>query len=117
MATATKKAQKGAKNSKTPAQTEAKEKGLGAPAIRILTALSKAKGKMTRAEICEKGTIDPAWAKKWLGFKDGREGTHDLVKPGYIKVEQQEIDGRDVLTYSITAKGRQALEKAVKGSK
>lgn len=118
MATATKNAKKTTKTTKgKKGAAEKKDRGLGKPAIRILTALSKAKAPLTRAEICEAAPQDPAWIKLWLGFKDGRPGKHDLLEPGLVKVEEQDINGRNVLAYKITALGRTELQKALKAQK
>jgi hypothetical protein len=130
-ATSTKSASKGNKGSQKASgkstkvtqstkqtASEPKVKGLGKPAIRVLQCLAKSKSPLTRAEIAEKAPVDIAWVSLFVGFKDGREGgKDDLVAMGAAKVTQQDVNGRDVLHYSITAKGRQVLEKALKAAK
>lgn len=96
----------------------AKKTGLRTPQVRILTCLAKAKTALTRKEISEKAPVDLAFCTEYVGSNDPeRRAKNDLKFPslitlGHVKAEQHDVDGKDVIRYSITAKGRKALEKA-----
>ena len=56
----------------------------------------------------------------WLGSQDDQVNEKykrlycvPLLCLGFVKAEQHDVEGRDVLHYRITAKGRKALAKAV----
>lgn len=91
---------------------------LRAPQIRILKALKGGKT-LTRAQIASKAPVDVATCVEYLGSpdpaireKNDKKHFPSLVSLGLVRQEQHDIDNRDVMMYSITAKGTKALEKA-----
>lgn len=109
MATATKTA-------KTSKKASAKkENGLRKPQLRILAALKKAKGALTRAEISEKAPVDVAACVEYIGSHDdatrkANDKKHfpSLVSLGLVKFGMPEEGG--AVCYEITAAGRKAAE-------
>lgn len=102
----------------TPAPA-AKKEGLRAPQVRILKALAKAGKPLPRKTIAEKAPVDQAACVEYLGSHDdsirkANDVKHfpSLVTLGLVKCEIQDVDGRDVVVYSVTAKGRDAAKKA-----
>jgi hypothetical protein len=85
---------------------------------RILICLSKSARPMTRKEIADKTPCDISFMTSWLGSNDPekraandiRKGYTSLISLGYIKSEDVEVDGRKVVVYSATAKGRQVAK-------
>lgn len=89
------------------------------PQIRILACLSKNSKPLSRAAIAEKAPVDVASCVEYLGSHDketrlANDKKHfpSLVTRGYVSHEEIDQDGRDVVVYSITAKGRDAYAKA-----
>lgn len=82
---------------------------------KILTILARANKPLTRADLAAKTGINKGWSKT-LGSssKDngGMSGKDSLDGRGYVKCELHE--GQRSFLYTITARGRKALE-AVKG--
>lgn len=93
------------------------------PMVRILACLAKARSPMARKEISEKAPCDLPFLTNYLGNYDSEQraaneekrGFKSLLTLGYVKQEQHDVDGRDVMMYEITANGRKALERANKG--
>lgn len=95
--------------------------GLRKPQYRILKCLAKSPKPLTRAQIAEKAPVDQAACVEYIGSHDGdirkaNDAKHfpSLVSLGLVKHEQHDVDGRDVVVYMITAKGKAVSEKAPK---
>lgn len=104
----------------TAPKTKEHKKGLRKPQARILTALAKSKVALSRTEIAKKAGVDQAYCTSWIGSTNETiRKTNDakyflsLVSLGLVKIEHHEANegGRDVVRYSITAKGRIAAAK------
>lgn len=88
-------------------RTEAKNADLSIPHLRILRAINKAGKALSYRQIEAKtGYYSTLTA---LLRKDNEGSSGDL---GYTKEEMHDIDGRDVLTFALTAAGKKILEKA-----
>lgn len=92
------------------------------PQIRVLKALRRVTKPLTRAEISERGEVDLAMLTEYIGSHDDaiRAKNDKAVMPslrtlGFVKAEQHDIDGRDVVVHTITASGRKALDAIKKG--
>lgn len=92
---------------------------LRAPQVKILECLHKAGKPMTRQQIIAKTELDSAWMGTWIGspvleVRKASDAKYcvSLVTLGLVKVEVQDVDGKDLIVQSITAKGREALKKA-----
>lgn len=111
---------KGSKATVAKASRPRKE-GLREPQIRILKALSK-KGGLTRAEVAKKAEVDPAFCTTWIGSlkedlrtaNEEKRGIKSLLGLKYVRPEQHDINGKDVVQYFITKAGTAAMEKASK---
>lgn len=87
------------------------------PQIAVLQALKKANKAMSRKQIAEKANTDLAFLTTWIGANDpdkrksneAKSGIKGLLTLGYVKAEEHEGEG---MSYSITSKGKTALEKA-----
>jgi hypothetical protein len=97
-------------------KTAAAKPLLRKPQARVLEALQKFPKGLTRPLIAEKGAVDQAALVEYIGSPDpatrkANDAKHfpSLVTLQAVKEEQREIDGRNVTTYSITAKGKQLL--------
>lgn len=122
--TATKKATKTApakkaakKGAKTETKPREKKDGLRKPQLRILAALAK-RDNLTRAQIAEKAPVDVATCVEYIGSHDdairlANDEKHfpSLLTLGLVKAKQVDVEGRNVIQYSITAKGRTAVAK------
>lgn len=120
---AAKKTAKAAKPAKKAAKKadkapRARKEGLRNPQVRILKALSKGKS-LTRAEIAEKAPVDVATCVEYIGSHDdakriANDKKHfpSLLTLKYVKAEQHDEGGHDVVRYAITAAGKAALAKA-----
>lgn len=104
---------------KKTADSNGKASGLRAPQVRILKALVKAGKPMTRSQISEKAPVDQAACVEYIGSHNpdvrlANDAKHfpSLVTLGYVKAEMHDVDGRDVVQYTVTAKGAKAAEKA-----
>lgn len=95
--------------------------GLGKNHLLYLKAL--AKKPLTRKEAWKAtGLKDPSTSSTYLGRTDPAVRKADEAKWGYVslltmglvKWEEQDIDGKDVVRFSLTAKGKKALEDAKK---
>lgn len=106
-ARATKKAKAAAKPS-----ANGHSDGLRKPQVRILKALSRNTRGLTRAQIAEKAEV-PVAMTDWVGPTDSKEinacdkkyGFKSLLSLGLIKIEQDDVNGKDVFKFFITAKG------------
>lgn len=92
--------------------------GLRKPQVRILKALAKASKPLTRAAIAEKASVDAAGCVEWIGSADeATRKTNDakhfpsLVTLGLLRQERHDADGRDVVLYTVTAKGKAEAAK------
>ncbi len=104
---------------KAPAAKREKKDGLRKPQVRILKALAKSGKPLTRAQIAEKASCDVAGMVEWIGSADPEVRTANdkkhfpsLVSLGLVKQEQHDVDGRDVVVYAVTAKGKAEASKA-----
>lgn len=126
-ATKPKKAAKKPAKKATPAKKEPSSKvefdakgrrlTLRNPQVLILTALAASKkgpigGQLTRAEILTK--CPGVGMSEHLGTlgDSTNQWTVSLLEQKFVKQEQHDINGKDVVLYTITATGRKALEKA-----
>lgn len=98
--------------------TKEKKAGLRKPQVRILAWLSKAGKPQTRAQIAEKAPCDVANCVELLGSHNPETRAANDVKHypsllslGFVKLEKHDVDGKDVMSYSISAKGKAAYEK------
>lgn len=114
-----KKATKAKAKAERNGAPRAKKDGLRKPQLRILSALKKSSRPMTRTDIAKKAPVDQAACVEYIGSHDpdvrkANDSKHfpSLITLGLVKAEQHDVDGRDTVMYSLTAKGRQALEKA-----
>ncbi len=110
-----------AKATKTVKAEPKKVEGLRKPQIRLLEALKKAGKPLSRAQAAEKAEVDQAACVEYIGssnpeIRKSNDAKHfpSLISLGLVKHEQHDIDGKDVVVYSITAKGKEKLEKAAK---
>lgn len=106
----------------TPASKKStSEKDLRKPQYRILKALAKSSKPLTRGQISEKAPVDVASCVEYMGSPDAtirkaNDAKHfpSLITLGLVKQEIEDRDGRDVVVYSITAKGKAESAKAPK---
>jgi hypothetical protein len=113
-------AKKAAKASPAPkAKAEKKEPkangkasgGLGKPRTAILETLSKYQDGLTRNQISEKTGINSGFTSLLGHIEADKREDNSLAKEGYIKIQVQDIDGKNVTLYVITAKGRKSVGK------
>lgn len=97
---------------------ETKTNGLRKPQIRILLCLNKSAKPLTRSQLAEKAPVDAASCVEYLGSHDAdirkaNDTKHfpSLLSLGYVKIEEEEQDGRSIMVYSISANGRKILSK------
>lgn len=92
---------------------DGRRKTLRNPQIELLTALSKSKtGSLNRKQLAEK--CPGVGLSEHLGsiYGEPNKYTVSLIEHKYVKQEQHDVDGKDVMIYTITASGKKALEKA-----
>lgn len=113
--TPAKKATKAAPAAKAEKNGEAG--GLRKPQIRILLALLK-KPQQTRVQLSASAPVDQAACVEYIGSpKEEVRLANDvkhfpsLVSLKLVKQEQVDIDGKDVIVYSLTAAGKKEAEK------
>lgn len=110
---------------KTPAKKETKKaakastngaakKDITSVQLRILGALARNSKPLSRNELASKAEVDPTQVGNAAGYVDpeinAREvHAHNLLNKKYVKIEQKE---GEPVTYSITAAGKAAYEKA-----
>lgn len=101
----------------------AKKDGLRTPQVRVLKALSLGKA-LTRKQISESGQVDSAGLTEWLGSLDetkrlANDVKHwpSLISLGLVRAELLDVEGKDTVVYTITAKGKKALAAAEKAAK
>lgn len=104
-----------------PVKTGTALDNLRKPQVKVILTLAKAGKPLTRAQIAKAGGIDAAGLTEWVGSADkntreANDAKHfpSLISLGYVKVEQQDVDGRDVMVHSLSANGRKAAEKLSK---
>lgn len=109
------------KEEAAPAAPNKKNTGLRKPQVRILATLVKVGKALSRKEIAEKAEVDAAWLTSWIGSTNPEVRTANdakefpsLITLGFVKQEKTDVDGKDVICYAISAKGKAALEKAEK---
>jgi len=97
----------------------AKAGGLRGPQVRVLVALSKSNKPLTRVQIADKAKVDQAALVEYVGSADkARREANDkkhfpsLLSLGLVRADDAEVDGREVVVYQVTAKGRTAASKA-----
>lgn len=88
-------------------RTEAKNADLSIPHLRILRAIAKAGKPLSYRQIEAKTGY---YSTLTALLRKDNEGSSGAL--GYTKEEMHDIDGRDVLTFAITAAGKKVLEKA-----
>ena len=105
---------------KAPAKKAAAQKpsGLRKPQVTILEYLAKQKKARTRKEISDGADVDYAMLNSYIGAHnpDVRKANDaknfkSLRTLGYVKVDEEDRDGRDTIVHTITAKGRKAIGK------
>lgn len=82
--------------------------------VAILKTLKSGKP-LTRNQLAEKTPCDPAQVGVSVGYNDpdiNARPVHsgNLVNRKAVRIEQHDIDGRDTITYTITATGKKLLE-------
>jgi outer membrane biosynthesis protein TonB len=98
---------------------KAKKDGLRKSQVKILQCLANAGKAMTRAQIAEKGGVDTAGCVEWIGSHDpdvraANDAKHfpSLLSLGLVKFgPQDDVGGRTVPTYEISAEGKTAAAK------
>lgn len=100
-------------------KTAKKKDGLRKPQVRILSALSASKKALSRQQIAVKAPVDAAACVEYIGSHDpvkreANDKKHfpSLISLGLVKAEQHDVEGRDTVVYSITAKGKTAVKNA-----
>ncbi len=80
------------------------------PQLGILRFLGKSKSGQTREQILDAVSCN---LSEHLGSTSGKENkyTRSLLEWKYVKAEQEDIGGKDVILFQITALGRKELEK------
>lgn len=114
MSNATAEAPKAAA-SKVEFTADGRRKTLRNPQVELLTAVGEAKGgTMTRKDLADK--CPGVGLSEHLGTLDGTKNkyTVGLVEQGLVKQKVEDVEGKDVVTLTITAAGRKALEKLAK---
>ena len=104
---------KTAKKTATKKTANAKSNGLRKPQLRILQALVTSRKALTRQQIAAKAPVDAAATTEYIGSLDPqtREANDlkhfpSLISLKALKVEQHDVKGKDVIVFSITAKGK-----------
>lgn len=85
--------------------------GIGKPRTAILETLSKYPEGLTRTQIAEKTGINSGFTSLLGHVEADKREDKSLAKEGYIKIQVQDIDGKNVTIYVITAKGRKIVGK------
>jgi hypothetical protein len=100
--------------------TVEKKTGLRKPQVRILSALSKARGPLNRAAIASKADVDVAGMVEHIGSSDpakrkANDAKHwpSLLSLGFVKEASNEEEGGGSV-YEITAAGKKALAEVAK---
>ena len=88
-------------------RAEAKAADLSIPHLRILRAIQKSGKALSYRQIEAKTGY---YSTLTALLRKDNEGSSGAL--GYTKEEMHDIDGRDVLTFAITAAGKKVLEKA-----
>lgn len=108
-------AKKVKKSTKTTSNGYAKPDSLRRPQIAILQAISKSKNGLTRTEI---SSVVPGNLSEHLGSTRANakpnKYTTSLLEWKYVKAEQNDENGKDVIRYILTALGRKQLQKVNK---
>src|SRR5690349_6148298 len=99
-------------------ETRASKERLSEPQVRILEALAKENGPLTRKEIHEKTKVDLPSLGAYAGYKDrtiNDRSCHsgNLFNRGYVRLSfPKDVNGRKVIAYEITSDGLKALSEA-----
>lgn len=89
------------------------------PQLRILNCLASGKA-LTRIQISKSAPVDNAMCTTYIGSNNPEvrdrcdKTTISLLTRKYVKVEQHDVNGKDVVVYSITALGKKSLGAAKK---
>lgn len=83
--------------------------GLSEREVKILTVLAASRTPLTRSELAEKTALVRGWSKV-LGAHTKEVKATSLEGRGLIKCHEPEAEGSKKLSYSITNKGKTALE-------
>lgn len=117
VATKTAPAKKNTKAAKVASPGRAKKEGLRGPQVRILKALAKAKGPMSRDVLAAKAPVDVAACVEYIGSTDdavrkANDAKHfpSLISLGLVKPVVTE-ESR-AMAYEITVKGKTEAAKA-----
>lgn len=113
MPTATKTAKKTAVTTRTPKT----KSGLPKPQQRILDAM-KGGRPMTRATISDKAGVESSSLSAWLGRLDPakrkvnekKDDYKSLLTLGFISASKEDVEGRDVVVFKITTRGKKNAE-------
>ena len=108
---ATKKTAKKTEAKAAPVKKVADPNRLGKPQVLILQTLAKKDG-LTRTEISTKTGINSGFTSLLGHLDPAQREPQSLAARGFIKIEQHDRDGKNVILFSITASGRKALEKS-----
>lgn len=84
---------------------------LGAPFVKVLTALKDGKPK-TRAAISEASGVTSGFTSLLGHLDPAKREPQSLAARGYIKPETEDRDGKTVIVWTITAAGQKALAEA-----
>jgi len=97
---------------KTVKTAAKKSNGLRKPQLRILQALLKGKS-LTRQQLAAKAPVDAAATTEYIGSLDpstreANDKKHfpSLISLKALKVEQHDVNGKDVIVFAITAAGK-----------
>lgn len=93
------------------------KEGLRPAQVRILRALAKVKGVLSRAMIAHEARVSRGWLSDFVGHVDpakraAREahtGIISLLSLGLVRERVLDIDGKRERAYEITVSGRQSL--------
>src|SRR5262249_1392949 len=97
-------------------ETETKDKPLSDRQVRILKSLLKAGKPLKGKQLAAAAQIDPTSIGNQAGYRDPEINEREvhrfnLLNRGYVKLTQENIEGRERFVYSITAAGKKALAK------
>ena len=90
--------------------------------LRLLNSLDKAKGPLTGKTLATNSNLDPSMIGLYAGYRNPEINARpchcgNLINLKYAKVDKHDVDGKDVWAYTITAAGRNYLEKCRKAEK
>lgn len=91
-----------------------KDGGIKGPRLRILQAVAKAGRGLTRGEISEATGIGSGFTSLLGHLEADRREEGSLSKLGFLSPKADDVDGKQVVVWNLTAAGRKAMEKASK---